>query len=82
MGVSHGVVTEPLCNTKGPCDRHTGGWHMSWGYWAIVTGLALLLGVSFFSVALIYSGAHHWRQVLGGPNVRSTEGVKEQKRAA
>lgn len=55
---------------------------MSWGYWAIVTGLALLLGVSFFSVALIYSGAHHWRQVLGGQNVRSTEGVKEQKRAA
>ncbi len=55
---------------------------MSWGYWGIVTGLALLVGVSFFSVALLYSGAHHWRQVLGGRNVRPSESVKEQKRAA
>jgi hypothetical protein len=55
---------------------------MSWGYWGIVTGLALLLGVSFFSVALVYSGAHQLRHVLGGPNGEPAEDAKEHKQAA
>lgn len=55
---------------------------MSWGYWGIVTGLALLLGISFFSMALLYTGGHRLRGVLRGPNDESAQDFEEHKRAA
>jgi hypothetical protein len=35
---------------------------MSWGYWGIVTGVVFLIGVFFYSVALLYAGVNQSRQ--------------------
>ncbi|MBD0315730.1 MAG: hypothetical protein ICV75_03475 [Nitrospiraceae bacterium] len=57
---------------------------MAWGYWGVVTGLALLSGLVLYSVAWIYASAHDVSRVSGdldGPDL-SSESDTEQKRAA
>lgn len=55
----------------------TSAWHMSWGYWGIVTGLAIMLGVFFFSIALVYSGVGNSRQATRRQGDKPVEGAKE-----
>jgi hypothetical protein len=48
---------------------------MSWGYWGIVTGLAVLLTVFFVSLAILYSGEE---KPGGQKRTGSTAGDGEQ----
>lgn len=57
---------------------------MAWGYWAVVTGLALLSGLGLFCVAWLYTSVYGLSRMSGdlnGPNP-SSEGDSEHKRAA
>ena len=57
---------------------------MAWGYWAVVTGLALLSGLGLFCVAWLYTSVHGLSRMSGdlnGPDP-SSEGDSEHKRAA
>jgi hypothetical protein len=39
---------------------------MSWEFWGIVTSFAIVLGVGFFGIALLYSRASDVHQALRG----------------
>lgn len=56
---------------------------MSWGYWGIVTGLTIMVGILFFSMALLYSGARNVHQATPRQEDEPVEAAKEPfKRAA
>jgi hypothetical protein len=55
---------------------------MSWEYWGIVTVLVIVSGVLFFSVALVYPGAHYVRRALQDPTEGPVEETKEPYRPA
>jgi hypothetical protein len=57
---------------------------MAWGYWAVVTGLALLFGMSLFSIAWLYASARHLPHTTGDLNEPdpASERHTKQKRAA
>jgi hypothetical protein len=56
---------------------------MTWGYWGIVTGLLVLLGIFFACMEILYARAKNGRDGrMGAPTEGGGSAAKDNKHAA